>query len=226
LAQHNAGFLYAHDDTSLHDVDVLREGDAAQRRALHKKAMLYFQQAAVQGSVEAQVQLAVLIAGPQPAGAGGAGGGSASSSTAAAGAAPDYALANRLFTEAAQAGSRDAVWHLGYHHLHGRGVPRDSSRAWELMAQAGFASKHATLGGAEKALFRAAKAIYEARALLMVGAAFGALAASGRADDPIGMVRSIFGSMGGGLPTPGADGEASWEADDDDFDDFSDDREE
>lgn len=166
------------------------------------------------------MQLAVLLSQPdqKPAGAGGSG---------AATAGPDYGLANRLFTEAAQAGSRDAVWHLGYHHLHGRGVARDASRAWELMAQASFTSKHATLSGAEATFFKLAKAIYEARALLMVGAAVGALAASGRASDPVSMIRSMLGSMGGGLPTPGADGEeASWADDDDDFDDFSDDRDE
>merc|ERR1719272_2017003 len=47
-AQHNAGFVYGHDDKSLHDADVVREGDAAQHAAFRKKAMLYFQQAAVQ----------------------------------------------------------------------------------------------------------------------------------------------------------------------------------
>lgn len=37
-AQHNAGFLYAHDDKSLHDVDVLREGDEEQRRTPRRDA--------------------------------------------------------------------------------------------------------------------------------------------------------------------------------------------
>ena len=31
-----------------------------------------------------------------------------------------------------QAGSRDALWHLGYHYLKGRGVKADKSKAFEV----------------------------------------------------------------------------------------------
>jgi len=31
----------------------------------------------------------------------------------------DYALANQLYSEAAQYGSPDAMWHLGYSYLKG-----------------------------------------------------------------------------------------------------------
>jgi TPR repeat protein len=75
-AQANAGYLYAHELTRLRP----------EQAALFKqKAALLLQQAAVQGSTDAQVQLGVLLA--QPPGA-------------------DHALANKLLLEAAQARAR------------------------------------------------------------------------------------------------------------------------
>jgi len=186
-AQHNAGFLYAA------HAEAARRPEAALR--LRQKAMLLLQQAAVQGSVEAQVQLATLLAAQST---------------------PDYKLANQLLHEAARAGSRDALWHLGYHHLHGRGVAVSPRTAWDYIAQAGFQSKHARLGTTEAAVFRLAKLLYETRALILIGAALGALASSGRAADPFSLLRSMLGGMGGSEPPT----DPSWQ-DDDDFDDFS-----
>ena len=72
-AQANAGYMYAHELTRL------RPDQAA---LFKQKAALLLQQAAVQGSTDAQVQLGVLLAQPPAA---------------------DHALANKLLLEAAQA---------------------------------------------------------------------------------------------------------------------------
>ena len=57
---------------------------------------------------------------------------------------------------------------------------------------------------------------YEARAVLLVGAALGLLVASGRSADPFAMLRA---AMGGGTSQPA---EAAWDYEEDDFDDFTD----
>ena len=175
-AQANAGYMYAHELTRL------RPDQAA---LFKQKAALLLQQAAVQGSTDAQVQLGVLLA--QPPGA-------------------DHTLANKLLLEAAQArapltprtqsrthirtrarthtvhvhlawtrahvishrrwqsGSRDALFHLGYAHMHGHGVAANTKLAWEYFARANFGSRHARLSRAEGATLRLAKGVYEARA--------------------------------------------------------------
>lgn len=185
-AQANAGYLYAHELTRLRP----------EQAALFKqKAALLLQQAAVQGSTDAQVQLGVLLA--QPPGA-------------------DHALANKLLLEAAQSGSRDALFHLGYAHMHGHGVAANTKLAWEYFARASFVSRHARLSRAEAATLRLAKGVYEARALLLIGAALGLLVSSGRATDPFAMMRAAFG---GGDAEPEA---AKWDFEEDEFDDFSD----
>ena len=171
-AQANAGYMYAHELTRL------RPDQAA---LFKQKAALLLQQAAVQGSTDAQVQLGVLLAQPPAA---------------------DHALANKLLLEAAQArapqkprahtrthacahahahtytwthahiishrlwqsGSRDALFHLGYAHMHGHGVAANTKLAWEYFARANFGSRHARLSRAEGATLRLAKGVYEARA--------------------------------------------------------------
>merc|ERR1719483_1658810 len=127
-AQANAGYLYAH------ELVRLRPDQAA---LFKQKAALLLQQAAVQGSTDAQVQLGVLLA--QPPGA-------------------DHTLANKLLLEAAQSGSRDALFHLGYAHMHGHGVAANTKLAWEYFARANFGSRHARLSRAEGATLRLPRA--------------------------------------------------------------------
>ena len=115
-----------------------------------------------------------------------------------------------------QSGSRDALFHLGYAHMHGHGVVANTKLAWEYLARANFGSRHARLSRAEGATLRLAKSVYEARALLLIGAALGLLVSSGRATDPFAMMRTAFG-MGDAQPEA-----AAWDDEDDEFDDFSD----
>ena len=185
-AQANAGYLYANHMPSLRPELAT---------TYIKKAMMLLQQAAVQGSMDAQVQLGALLAEPPT---------------------KDYELANKLLMEAAQAGSRDALWHLGYHHLHGRGLEKSTKVAWEYMARGNFNSKHAKLSQLEATVLGVTKVFYEARAVLLVGAALGLLVASGRSADPFAMLRA---AMGGGTSQPA---EAAWDYEEDDFDDFTD----
>ena len=91
--------------------------------------------------------------------------------------------------------SRDALWHLGYHHLHGRGLEKSTKVAWEYMARGNFNSKHAKLSQLEATVLGVTKVFYEARAVILVGAALGLLVASGRSADPFAMLRA---AMGGG----------------------------
>ena len=91
------------------------------------RAVEYFKQASRQGSVEAQVQLGNLLAERS-----------------------EYGLANAMFQQAAHAGSRDAIWHLGYHYWHGRGVEQSASTAWALFKSAGMHSRHARDCGAPR----------------------------------------------------------------------------
>ena len=121
----------------------------------------------------------------------------------------DYPLANQLYSEAAQYGSRDALFHLGYNYLKGRGVRRDLGKALALLRDAGFRSRHVRLRGLEGLGFRAAQLLYEARvALVFVALGSFVLATGGK---------GVPGLGGGG----GAQlGEWVDDADDDEFDDF------
>ena len=73
--------------------------------------------------------------------------------------------------------------------MHGLGVAVNTKLAWEYFARANFGSRHARLSRAEGAMLRLAKGVYEARALLLIGAALGLLVSSGRATDPFAMLR-------------------------------------
>ena len=107
------------------------------------RAVEYFKQASRQGSVEAQVQLGNLLAERS-----------------------EYGLANAMFQQAAHAGSRDAIWHLGYHYWHGRGVEQSASTAWALFKSAGMHSRHARLRGTEAFTFSLARVAFEFRGAL------------------------------------------------------------
>jgi len=174
---HNAAFLLAEEMPKLRP---------AHRGPFKERAAEYFQQAAIAGSMEAQVQLANLLAEQSR----------------------NYQLANKLYTEAAQAGSRDAMWHLGYNYMHGHGVKSDMSVAWQLMRDAGMQSKHAKLGGLEKVLFGVVRSVYEARVFIMV----------------LAMLMTAVATNGnpfGRRPDAGIGEAPEWHGDDvDDFDDF------
>ena len=78
----------------------------------------------------------------------------------------EYGLANAMFQQAAHAGSRDAIWHLGYHYWHGRGVEQSASTAWALFKSAGMHSRHARLRGTEAFTFSLARVAFEFRGAL------------------------------------------------------------
>jgi len=180
VAQQNVGFLYANSPLPLR----------AKTGALYsQRATQYLKLAALQGSKEAQVQLANLLAEKS-----------------------DHATANELYKEAAQAGSRDAIWHLGMSYLHGKGVERSFSTALELFKSAGVQSKYAQLRGAEAVLFGIARFVYESRVALLLGAAL--LSVLARGGNPIEMLQGVLG----GGPRPVDDAAAYVEDDgDDDF---------
>ena len=139
-AQNNAGYIYSE------LMPKLRSADAHRFRTV---GSAYLRLAVLQGSVEAQVQLAALLEEI----------------------ASDYTRANELYKSAARAGSIDATWHLGYNYLKGRGVPADAKRAWILLREAGLYSKHARLQGVERLAFVIARTLYEARVLITLAAA-------------------------------------------------------
>ena len=187
VAQQNAGFLYANAPLPLR----------AKTGALYgQRALQYLKLAALQGSKDAQVQLANLLAEKR-----------------------DYATANELYKEAAQAGSRDALWHLGMAYLHGHGVERSFKTAVDLFQSAGVQSKYAQLRGAEAALFGVARFVYESRAPLLLGAAL--LSVLARGGNPVEMLQGVLG----GGPRPVDDDAAYQEDDGDDFGDFAEDEE-
>lgn len=119
----------------------------------------------------------------------------------------DLELANSLYAEAASHGSTDAMWHLGYNHLKGRGVARDWGRAWALMREGGMHSRYASLHGAERLAFGAIRALYEVRVML-------ALVALGS---------MVLATQGKRAPGGGGAQIADWEDKNavDDFDDFA-----
>ena len=82
----------------------------------------------------------------------------------------NYRIAAQLYSEAAQAGSRDALWHLGYMYWRGHGVEKDGSKAMQLFRDAGFQSKHAALTGLEATVFGAMRTLYEGRVLIAITA--------------------------------------------------------
>jgi SEL1 protein len=100
------------------------------------------------------------------------------------------------------------MFHLGYNYLKGRGVPRRLGRAWSLLKDAGFTSRHAALRGPDKVGMVAARILYEARLALVFMALGGFVMATGGKGIP------GVGRGGGGV--------AEWqdEAADDEFDDF------
>jgi len=181
MGQQNAGFLYAHAPLPLR---------AATAPLYSQRAMQYLKLAALQGSKDAQVQLAALLADRD-----------------------DHTTANQLFKEAAQGGSRDALWHLGIAYLHGRGVERSFKTAVDLFQSAGVQSKYGKLNGLEAVAFRVATFVYEARVPLLLGAAL--LSVLARGGDPMEMLQGVLG--GGARPVDDA---AAYEDDDGD-DDFA-----
>lgn len=196
-AQHNAGHIYAH---------VLPgqrgRGSATDRATLASRASHYFKLAALQGSVDAQVQLANLLVSEG-----------------------SHETAARLYREAARAGSKDAVFHLGWLFWRGQGVARKDKRtAWMLWQEAGFTSKHAEQRGLRKLGFGVARFVLQYRALLLLSAGLGAVVATG--GNPLDIVRNAMGGGVGGQPAESevwqGEGE-SWEYSEEDL--FADDAE-
>ena len=182
VAQQNAGFLYANAPLPLRSENAL---------VFQQRALQYFNLAALQGSKDAQVQLANLLTERR-----------------------EFAKANELYKEAAQQGSRDALWHLGMSYWRGHGVEKSWQTAWELWRSAGVQSKYAQLQGSEAALFGLARLIFEARVALLLGAVLLAVATNG--GKPIVALRE---SLLGGVP---GEGHSTYQYDAEDFDDFDD----
>jgi len=182
IAQQNAGFLYANAELPLRTENAL---------VYQQRALQYLKLSALQGSKDAQVQLANLLAERR-----------------------EYTTANELYKEAAQQGSRDALWHLGMSYWRGHGVERSWRTAWDLWKSAGIQSKYAQLHGAEATFFGVARFIVEARVFLLFGAAL--LFVLSKGGNPLDSLRESFG--GGAEQDPSA-----YEFDSEDFDDFDDD---
>jgi len=102
-ALHNAGFLYA---------EAMPRRQPQLAASYRGAASEYFRRAAVLGSVDASIRLALLL----------------SEDLTAEHSASSWRLANELYAEAARHGSADATWHLGYNYLKGRGLPKDWAR--------------------------------------------------------------------------------------------------
>ena len=182
VAQQNAGFLYANAPLPLRS----EHATVYQQRALQ-----YLKLAALQGSKDAQVQLANLLADRQ-----------------------EFSTANELYKEAAQQGSRDALWHLGLSYWRGHGVEKSWQTAWDLWKSAGVQSKYAQLHGGEAVLFGVARFVVEARVFLLFGAAL--LFVLSKGGNPLESLRE---AMGGGMTGQEA---STYQYDADDFDDFDD----
>ena len=189
-AQHNAGFLYANAKLPL-------RSSPPHKLLYAQRALQLLKGAAIQGSKDAQVQLGNLLVSRG-----------------------EHGTANTLYKEAAQAGSTDALFHLGMQYARGHGVEKDWKTAWQLLQSAGFASKFATLKGAERAALSTVRFFHDFRVPLLLGAAL--LSVLARGGDPMEMVR---GAMGGGMGGGAAGPAEAWEDDGefDDFDDFDDD---
>ena len=199
-AQHNAAHLYAHVVRS-----GKRGGVAVEPAQLKQRALHYFKLAALQGSQDAQVQLANMLADDG-----------------------DFTSAARLYKEAGRAGNKDALFALGGLYWGGKGVEKSMGTAWALWQSAEFQSKHAQLRGMRAAFFRTARFVLEFRALFLLAAGLFAIVSTG--GNPIDIVR---GAMGGGQGQPAHGGwEEDFEDDDDlfgagaDADDFGDEMEE
>ena len=131
-----------------------------------------------------------------------------------------YELANELYKEAARAGNRDALWHLGYSYWHGHGVEQSRQVAWELWKQGSMhISKYAKLRGVEGLAFALAKFVVDNRIPLLAASAVVFIYATG--GDPLAIISASFGG-GGGMEDGGGQPVEVWEddGDDDDFDDF------
>ena len=131
VGQHNAGFLFAEKLPKL----PLAVAYPAMARAYGLLATKFYKLAALQGSAAAQLQLALMVS---------YGG-------------KNYAMANELLTAAYQAGSTDALWHLGYNYWKGHGgasgAERNRGLALKYIKLAGFSSKHAKLRGVDGLFF-------------------------------------------------------------------------
>ena len=226
VAQHNAGHLYTHamprlrkDETALY----LRRAQRARSRVSISRPLRrpaasprpaswppahpevdgsrrapaeYFKFAVLQGSVDAQVQLALLLLKTK-----------------------DFSTAFRLFQEAGRAGSRDALFHLGGMYWHGKGVAADAKTAFALWQSSDFSSKHAELKGVQKRVFGLARFVVEFRAFLLFAGGLMALASTGGAS-PVDVIRRAMG--GGAQPTEGQL-PSEWVDEHDDEDLFADD---
>lgn len=183
-AQQNAGFLYANAALPLR----------AKMDTLYKqRALQLFKLAAIDGSLDAQVQLGNLLVETRD---------------------PEYvAKGIELYKSAARSGSRDAHWHLGMSYLHGRGVERSLGAAIELFKAAGEQSKYERLRGVEAAVFGVVRFVHDARVPLLLGAAL--LSVIARGGNPAEMLQGLFG--GGARPT-----EPAVYEEDEDMDDFDD----
>jgi SEL1 protein len=185
VAQHNAGHLYAH------EMPKLRPEEASLYK---RRAAQYFKFAVLQGSIDAQVQLANLLVE-----------------------AKDYRTAVRLLQEAGRAGSRDALFHLGLLFWEGNGVEANSKTALALWQSSDFSSKHAQLRGLTGKLFSVARFVVEFRAFLLFAGGILAIMASG--GNPFDVMRRAIG--GGDAAQQAVP--AEWVEDGDDEDLFGDD---
>lgn len=177
VAQHNAAHLYAHAMPKLRPEET---------QVYRQRAVQYFKLAALQGSTDAQVQLANLLVEME-----------------------DFATAASLYKEAGRTGSKDALFHLGGLYWRGKGVEKNSQTAWALWQSSGFSSKHALLKGTHGVFFRTARFILEFRAFLLFAGGLMAIVATG--GNPMEILGSAFGGGSSGQQ-PAAD----WEEEDDD----------
>mmetsp|Transcript_68738 Transcript_68738/g.136185 ORF Transcript_68738/g.136185 Transcript_68738/m.136185 type:complete len:652 (-) Transcript_68738:406-2361(-) len=177
-AQHNAAHLY------MHEMPKLR---ADEKQLYQQRAMQYFKLAALQGSTDAQVQLANLLVELK-----------------------DPTTAANLYREAGRAGSKDALFHLGGLFWSGSGVERSVKTAWALWQSSDFSSKHARLVGVHGALFGVARFVVEFRAFLLFAAGLVAIVSTG--GNPMDI---LSGALGGG--SPGQQSPQDWDEEDDDL---------
>jgi len=166
-AQHNAAHLYAH---------VMPTMRPEERATYRQRAMQYFKLAVLQGSLDAQVQLANLLTAGKDA------------------TEQDYATAVRLYKEAGRAGSTDALFHLGSLYWAGRGVEPSAKTAFALWQSSEFASKHARLSGLQAPLFGVARFVLQFRAFLLFAAGLVAIVSTG--GNPIEIARRALGGGG------------------------------
>jgi SEL1 protein len=170
-AQHNAGHLY------MHEMPKLRPEE---RKTQQQRAQQYLKLAVLQGSTEANVQLANLLVELG-----------------------DSATAVDLYKEAYRAGSKDSLFHLGSLYWRGDGVEADKKTAFALWQSAEFSSKHAKLRGLTGVAFGVARFIVEFRAFLLFAAGLVAIVSTG--GNPVEIIRNAMGGGAGANGQPQAD---------------------